>query len=268
MASPFPGMDPYFEDPGEWTSFHAHFIGEIAAQLAPKLRPRYLVRMERYFLTDDYDADDSLAVSNAERSSIYPDVGVYSHRRKRVTPPLVAIAPPPLRVKSAFPEDVPHMSLRVLDVKGRKLVAAIELLSPTNKRGVGRKQYLARRTRILNSSAHLMEIDLLHAGRRAPVAEPLPNAPYFVLLNRANHRRITEVWPVALDTPLPVVPVPLNAGDADVPLDLQAALMTMCDTFGFAEDVDYSKAPSAALSKGELKWVDARLRAVGVRKKR
>src|SRR6266480_2219460 len=41
MPSPFPGMDPYLEGT-YWMTFHTQMIAEIARQLAPKLRPRYL----------------------------------------------------------------------------------------------------------------------------------------------------------------------------------------------------------------------------------
>ena len=41
MPSPFPGMDPYLEG-DNWTSFHTHFATEIARQLTPKLRPKYV----------------------------------------------------------------------------------------------------------------------------------------------------------------------------------------------------------------------------------
>lgn len=52
MPSPFPGMDPYLEGE-EWVSFHAKFAVEIARQLSPKLRPRYVARAERQYVFDD-----------------------------------------------------------------------------------------------------------------------------------------------------------------------------------------------------------------------
>jgi hypothetical protein len=39
--------------------------------------------------------------------------------------------------------------------------------------------------------------------------------------------------------PLPVVPVPLLPGDADVALELQPALTTICDVIGCDERLDY-----------------------------
>src|SRR5205823_2575020 len=69
---------------------------------------------------------------------------------------------------------VPHVTIEIRDAANRQLVTAIEVLSPTNKRGDGRSEYLAKRQRLLLSTAHLMEIDLLHQGQRVPMQQPLP----------------------------------------------------------------------------------------------
>ncbi len=45
MASPFPGMDPYVEDPEIWSDFHSNIATEIQAQLNPVIRPRYVARL-------------------------------------------------------------------------------------------------------------------------------------------------------------------------------------------------------------------------------
>ena len=46
MPSPFPGMDPFLEFQ-EWEDFHATFNTVIRELLAPRLEPRYVVRVER-----------------------------------------------------------------------------------------------------------------------------------------------------------------------------------------------------------------------------
>jgi hypothetical protein len=78
-----------------------------------------------------------------------------------------------------------------------------------------------KRTRVLLSTAHPMEIDLLRDGRRVPRREPLPPSPYFIFLSQYQKRPITDIWEVALDQPLPVVPIPLLPDDNEVPLDLE-----------------------------------------------
>jgi hypothetical protein len=160
---------------------------------------------------------------------------------------------------------VPHITVQIRDTERRHLVAAIEILSPTNKRKAGRREYLRRRDRFLASYAHLLEIDLLRKGRRVPMAEELPPAPYFVFLSRADERPVAEVWPIPLDQPLPTVPVPLHRGDNDAKLDLQQALTLAYDECCLGDMIDYTKPPEISLRPEESAWVAHRLRAAGLR---
>ena len=73
MPSPFPGMDPYLEG-ALWTTVHFSLSAEIVRQLAPKLRPRYLVLPAERFVTE---TPESVAISTAD---IYPDVSVAETR--------------------------------------------------------------------------------------------------------------------------------------------------------------------------------------------
>jgi uncharacterized protein DUF4058 len=69
MPSPFPGMDPYLEG-SEWSSVHVALSAEMARQLAPKVRPKYIVRTARCFVTD---MPEDIAVTAGD---LYPDVSV------------------------------------------------------------------------------------------------------------------------------------------------------------------------------------------------
>jgi hypothetical protein len=77
---------------------------------------------------------------------------------------------------------------------------------------------------------------------------------------------MVDVWPIALDHPLPKLPVPLLPGDADVPLDLQACLQSVYDLGGFDLVLDYSKAPAVPLKEDQAAWVAQRLREAEKRK--
>src|SRR3954451_13867413 len=56
MPSPFPGMDPYLENPGIWPDVHHTLISGYRDFLAPQLRPKYVVRVEeRTYISDDSD---------------------------------------------------------------------------------------------------------------------------------------------------------------------------------------------------------------------
>jgi hypothetical protein len=164
--------------------------------------------------------------------------------------------PAPIQLATVIPEAVPHVSIEIRDVARRQLVTAIEILSPTKKHGEGRAEYLSKRRRILLSRAHLLELDLLRAGQRVPMQQPLPDAPYFVLLSRAAQRPMTDVWPVALDQPLPPVPVPLLPDDADMLLDLQAAFTATYDLLGYDLIIDYRRPPEVALAPVDAAWAD------------
>jgi hypothetical protein len=170
----------------------------------------------------------------------------------------------PLTRATAMPTPVTQRSVEIRDVAERRLVCAIEVLSPAIKRGRGRRKYWLKRGRILQSTAHLVEIDLLRAGHRVPMAEALPaDRPYFAFVSRAGERPRVGVWPVRGDEALPRIPVPLLAGDADVPLDLQGALTGVYDGVGFDLILDYGRAPAVSLPPGEREWARRILTAAG-----
>jgi uncharacterized protein DUF4058 len=119
---------------------------------------------------------------------------------------------------------------------------------------------LAKRGRILHSSVHLVEIDLLRAGRRVPMREPLPSVPYFVFVTRVEDRPKTAVYPIPLDRPLPSVPIPLLPGDADVHLHLQQALTNVYDLLGYDLAVDYTRPAEMPLPAETATWAEELLR--------
>jgi hypothetical protein len=170
-----------------------------------------------------------------------------------------------LPVERFLIDNSPDVSVEIRDTSQRRLVTAIEILSPTNKRGAGNQEYLAKRQRLLLSTVHLLEIDLLRMGERVPMQQPLPDAPYFVLLSRAEERPMTEVWPIALDQALPTVPVPLLLGDDDVLLDLQAAFTAAYDLPGYDLIIDYTQPPDVPFTEGEAEWVERHLHQAGLR---
>ena len=46
MPSPFPGMDPYLENPALWPGVHHHLLSYAAEDLQPHLLPRYVAAVE------------------------------------------------------------------------------------------------------------------------------------------------------------------------------------------------------------------------------
>src|SRR5262249_4165730 len=128
-----------------WMNFHNQFCAELARQLGPKIRPRYLARLtERYYTEITVEPDE-------ERPPKLPDVSVLESAPGpgRGGAAAVAIVAAPVRVPTVMPVPIPHFAVEIRDRLERRLVTAIELLSPTNKRGVGRREYLKKRRRIL-----------------------------------------------------------------------------------------------------------------------
>jgi hypothetical protein len=242
-------MDRYLEG-SEWMSFHAEFCVEIARQLRPKFRPRYTAQPIKRIITDD--GLTIISGTNWETKNIFPDVGI---RQLSQTPLPVGgagpvIAEPSLRAATIMPEQAPQYAVEIRDVEERQLVTLIELLSPANKQGEGYDEYITKRRHVLLSAVHLLEIDLLRKGQRVPMRQSLPDKPYFVFLSRAEKRPMTEIWAIALNQPLPVIPVPLRPGDDDVPLDLAAAFTSVYDSVGYDLLIDYTKRPDIPFDKG------------------
>ncbi len=258
MPSPFPGMDPYLE--GDlWTTVHAQLAAEVVRQLSPHLRPRYVAWPHKYYVMD---SPETVAVTT---DSAYPDVSVADTGRRSSPTQTRKATSAPVRVATLLPREVPHVRVEIRDAAQRRLVTGIEFLSPTNKKGEGRKKYLRKRRRLLLSDIHLIELDLLRKGRRPPTAQPLPPADYYAFLVRADDRWWTDAWPIRLEEALPKdIKVPLLEPDPDVLLDLQEAFSSMYDVCGFA--IDYQKPPDVPLTAEQAQWADRLLREAGLRK--
>lgn len=254
MPSPFPGMDPYLEGP-HWTGAHTQLCAEIARQLTPLLVPKYIALTNERFVLET--PDDVGIVTGG----VYPDIGVVPRPGGTGSAGAAGTTIAPLRLVTVMPEAVPHVTVEIRDTSQRRLVTCIEVLSPTNKRGEGREEYLAKRQRVLMSTAHLVEIDLLRAGLRVPMRQPLPSVAYFAFVGRFEQRPTVDVYPIGLDQPLPTIMVPLLPGDADCPLDLQRAFTTVYDALRYDLVIDYNAPPHVPLPAEAASWAAECLRA-------
>jgi hypothetical protein len=247
-------MDPYLEG-SLWMTVHTQLSVEFSRLLAPLIRPKYVaLTNERYVLAV---AEAPLAAPREH--AVYPDIGVSELEGDGSGGGASVLTAAPLRVATVVPESILHLTVEIRDVMNRRLVTAIEVLSPTNKRE-GRLEYLEKRKRVLTSPAHLLEIDFLRLGHRVPTKEPLPETPYFVFLNRVESRPIMDVWPIRLNQPLPSVPVPLLPGDKDAMLDLQRALSQVYDAIGYDLAIDYARPPEVPLAGNDARWANERLK--------
>jgi hypothetical protein len=65
MPSPFPGMDPYLEQPTLWPSFHFRLIGAIAAAIEPQLSSHYYVEVETRTYQGEATEDLLIGIADA-----------------------------------------------------------------------------------------------------------------------------------------------------------------------------------------------------------
>ncbi len=262
MPSPFPGMNPYLENPGLWPEVHHWLISAIGQVLAPQLRPRYRVAVEKRIYPSSSE-EDSLLVG-------IPDVKV----QRRLTAPEeitgnVAIAEPrtqqPVTVTIPMPEIVRQSYLEIREVPSGEVVTAIEVLSPVNKRsGEGRKAYELKRQKILVSLTHLVEIDLLRGWQPMPILSEV-ESNYRILVSRSDRRPRADLYAFNLADEIPSFPLPLREGDSEPIVDLQALLGGVYDLIGYDLVIDYSREPVPPLSEAEAAWADALLRERGLR---
>ncbi len=237
MPSPFPGMDPYLEAPHIWEDFHMNLAGGIQAELIPLIRPRYFAALVPRVTYDE--------VILEEHHVAKPDVSILKVSDRPATGGAVAILPAPVTGLVALEVPVKEQSIEIHETETGKLVTAIEILSPVNKRRghEAYETYRRKRRDLLRTDVHLMEIDLLRKGVRPPLVTPIPKAPYFIVLSRSEKRPKVEIWPLGFQQPIPIVPVPLLSPDKDVPLDLGRVIHVTYDRAGYDMRIDYTKPP-------------------------
>jgi hypothetical protein len=235
VPSPFPGMNPYFEQTDHWLDFHTEFLSALRRLLAPQVGPKYIVQLEEHIYIHDLPPEPRQRLGSADLSLVEPGDSELAQAALGLLE-----APAEVWLPEQDVEKVPFLEVR--DRQGRELVTVIELLSPANKRvGDDREQYLAKRRELLRSAAHLVEIDLLRGWTPMP-QERRPECDYSVMVSRADKRRAADFWPIRIRDWLPVVPIPLRATDAAAPVDLQEVLHRAYDGPGY-EHFIYNGSP-------------------------
>ena len=284
MPSPFPGMDPWLEDPGRWQHVHNALAGEICKLLNRTLPGGFKARLEErteleVVAFDGDGLDRDLGDGSAEDAGRYSvaDVGV-TGQPGGAGPAVLTRGRTELSPHARVLSEVPVKLLNVAVChEDDRLATLVEILSPANKRQ-NRREFLEKRMRLLRSDAGLVEIDLLRRGRRVcgdslggpPVRVPVGTA-YLVLVSRPWERNGVDArgsnfawlaYFLRLADPLPVVAVPLREGLPDAPLDLQYCFTEMYDGGPFLrEAARYDRPPDPPLPPAAAEWAGRRIAA-------
>jgi hypothetical protein len=259
-------MDPYLEAPEYWPGVHHALITFIWMHLNARLPKRYWANI-----------GERLVVVEEERD-IFPDAFVKERPESQRSQGASAAATitetrsdPAVRVPLA-PETISEAYVEIQLAKSEgQVVTVIEVLSPTNKspRSDGRQQYQTKQSSLLQSSVHLLEIDLLRGGTYT-VAAPRNRLPrrsrwdYVTSLHRAGDPEC-DVWLVSLQQRLPRVDVPLLDADPGLVLDVQEMVNQCYDVGNYADHIDYRRDPVVPFSPADAKWASAQLRKRGLR---
>jgi hypothetical protein len=231
---------PPFSEIRSWEEFHGMWPAVIVQQLGNSLPPHYTAG-PRVHLGAEVEIDvatfESEPVAGTVRSQ--PDEGAVA------AAPVWAPAEPTLAVETEL-SDFDEYEVRVYDTRrGRRLVAAIELISPANKdRPEHRSQFTSKCAALLRHGVSLVLVDVVTArnvnlyadlldliGQWDPSFGEQPPATYAVAC-RWRHRgagRWLETWNHGLKPGLPLPRLPLwLTEDFAIPLDLEASYEQTC----------------------------------------
>lgn len=260
MPSPFPGMDPYLEDPEIFPGLHDRLVAYVSETLQPLLPPPYYADLGRRAWIEVSERFVGPDVNLLRR----PDRGTGSRRgnggvataSRTATTPLVIHVPHDERRE-------PFVEIYAGRGRNRRLVTSIEVLSPSNKRPgeEGRELYLRKQREMLKSKVHLVEIDLLRGGEHTTavpyerlVAQAGP-FDYHVCVHQFDNVEDYFVYAIQLAEPLPTVSVPLLPEDGAVAVDLQAVFARSYDAGPYAREIDYQRdRPVPPLAPKQARW--------------
>jgi Protein of unknown function (DUF4058) len=253
MDYPFPGKDPYLEHPVLWEGVHARLMVAIANQLQPKLDPRYVTSIE-----------ERVFIEGPQRK--VPDVWIQKVAGAERSAPVAEADSDTALIVEVDNLEIHETRLEILDSYNElKLVALIEVVSPTNKAtGPGRVSYKRKQKETLARDCHLIEIDLLRHGRHV-LSIPEWRLKHLMLfdslccVSRWPARNRFELYPRTLQERLPRVKIPLAEGDADTMLDLQAAFEQGYVEGRYWRRIRYAEKCKPRLSSKDQEWADERV---------
>ncbi len=241
-------MNPYLEHRDFWSQVHNWLIMIMAESLIPQLLPKYIV---------DTEIEVYLTTPGEELLVGLPDVVVQrkSNTTSTSSNVAVAVAAEPAKVTIPIPVEVTHNYLKIREAASKKVVTAIEILSPVNKRsGPGREKYDRKRQRIFGSLTHLVEIDLLRSGKPMSLVKGEVKSDYRILVSRSDTRPTADMYAFNLQNPIPLFPVPLQGGDTEPVVNLKDLLDLVYDRARYDVRIDYRAEPVPRLSDADAVW--------------
>ena len=220
MPSPFPGMDPFLEDPKLWPEFQHLLITCLYQALLPGLVDRYRARVgQRHYFTEQALFTSVVREEHAEE---FIEIRQRGHERL-VT--VVEVLAPANKTTSA-----------------------------------GRQHYLDHWQARKIGGANIVEIDLVLQGQPPRGLSPNTQAEgeFAITSSRANRQETVEAF--NLQRALPRFRLPLAGDDRDMVVELHVVFNRAYDLAAFAGKIDYKLAPAAHLLDSDRQWLQALLK--------
>jgi hypothetical protein len=248
-------MDPYLEAQGRWPGFHNVLIAYCSELLNRDLPESYVAQ-----------TDERIALVSFEESAsgrlpdllIGRDDDAPSSSRQPAPGAVATLEPTTMQLMKRAVE-VRETWIEIHHLPEMELVTVIEILSPSNKGGSGRIDYVAKRDALIDQPVSLVEIDLLLSGARMPMSGRMPPGEYTAIVARPGRRPNADVYAWSLRQPLPVLPIPLRAPDPDASLDLAEAFRMTYDRGGYSRVMRHSRPlPSSfPISAEDRAWAES-----------
>lgn len=232
---------PPISNSSSWEGFHGGWPMEMVRSLLPHL-PHGYVAEPRVHLGNLYELD-----VNAYESTFTPpkDWTGRDDSAGGVATEARTLRKPMLSLEADLVEEYEYEVLIFDEAKNRRLVAAVEIVSPGNKdRPESRRAFVAKCAALLQERVCVsivdlvtnrkfnLYVDLLEMIDRAdPTFAKKPPATYAVTLRgrKAKAKSLLDIWPHAMKVgqKLPTLPIWLNEDDM-IPLDLEASYLETC----------------------------------------
>lgn len=223
-----------------WEGFHGMWPGEMVRALLPHLPPGYVAE-PRVHLRNLYELDvnayDTHGATAFDWESTRNGGGVATFHRR--------LAKPKYSLEADLTEEYEYEVLVFDQEQNRRLVAAVEIVSPGNKdRPKSRRAFVAKCAALLQERVCVSMVDLVtnrHFNLYADLlklidqkdpsyARKIPSTYAVTLRGRKTDTRpMLDIWPHVLKVgqPLPTLPIWLNE-DHVIPLDLEACYEEAC----------------------------------------
>jgi hypothetical protein len=258
-------MDPWLERPAVFPSLHNGLVIHLQGALNAVLPPQYVATNDnRVYVDPELRRVPDLGVLGPDR----PVTGGTATIAAAMTGAgLLAAGTEPVT------EPVEETYLEIRSADDDRLVTAVEVVSPANKRSGedGRISYQQKQSEYRASGVNLVEIDLLRSGphttaipesRLRAVAGP---CEYHVCVAVAGIPREYYVAPIRLTDHLPVLAVPLDPGVTPVTVDLQAVFDQCYDAGRYDRIAKYDRRPpDPPLTPEQQAWAEGILREKGL----